>query len=79
GKHKPEYTQHVDTGDYIVVINDEQINQTGGKTTDKIYNTHSAFPGGIKSNNVEKLIANPPEHLIETALKDMLPNIKLRR
>lgn len=57
GKHKPEYTPHVDTGDYIVVINAEQVRVTGAKTADKMYYHHSGFPGGIKSINFEKLIA----------------------
>src|SRR3546814_3430284 len=57
GKHKPEYTPHVDTGDYIVVINAEQVRVTGAKTTDRMYYSHSGFPGGIKSINFEKLIA----------------------
>lgn len=61
GKHKPEYTPHVDTGDYIVVINAEQVRVTGAKTTDKMYYHHSGFPGGIKSINFEKLIAKAPE------------------
>ena len=56
---KPEYTPHVDTGDYIVVINAEQVRVTGAKTTDKMYYHHSGFPGGIKSINFEKLIAGP--------------------
>src|SRR5438034_11435068 len=73
GKHKPEYTPHVDTGDYIVVINAEQIRVTGAKTTDKMYYSHSGFPGGIKSINFEKLIAKAPERVIETAVKGMLP------
>ena len=79
GKHKPEYTPHVDTGDYIVVINAEQIRVTGAKTTDKMYYSHSGFPGGIKSINFEKLIAKAPERVIETAVKGMLPKNPLGR
>ena len=79
GKHKPEYTPHVDTGDYIVVINAEQIRVTGAKTSDKMYYSHSGFPGGIKSINFEKLIAKAPERVIETAVKGMLPKNPLGR
>ncbi|MFO6082757.1 50S ribosomal protein L13, partial [Pseudomonas aeruginosa] len=79
GKHKPEYTPHVDTGDYIVVINAEQVRVTGAKTTDKMYYHHSGFPGGIKSINFEKLIAKAPERVIETAVKGMLPKNPLGR
>ena len=57
GKHKPEYTPHVDTGDYIVIINAEQVRVTGNKASDKMYYRHSGFPGGIKSSNFEGLIA----------------------
>ena len=79
GKHKPEYTPHVDTGDYIVVINAEQVRVTGAKTTDKMYYSHSGFPGGIKSINFEKLIAKAPERVLETAVKGMLPKNSLGR
>ncbi|AMO74678.1 MULTISPECIES: 50S ribosomal protein L13 [Pseudomonas] len=79
GKHKPEYTPHVDTGDYIVVINAEQVRVTGAKATDKMYYHHSGFPGGIKSINFEKLIAKAPERVIEIAVKGMLPKNPLGR
>ena len=79
GKHKPEYTPHVDTGDYIVVINAEQVRVTGAKATDKMYYHHSGFPGGIKSINFEKLIAKVPERVIEIAVKGMLPKNPLGR
>ena len=79
GKHKAIYTPHVDTGDYIVIINAEQIRVTGAKTTDKMYYSHSGFPGGIKSINFEKLIAKAPERVIETAVKGMLPKNPLGR
>ena len=79
GKHKPEYTPHVDTGDYIVVINAEQIRVTGAKTTDKMYDSHSGCPGGIKSINFEKLIERAPERVIEGAVKGMLPKGPLGR
>ncbi len=79
GKHKPEYTPHVDTGDYIVVINAEKITVTGRKTTDKIYYRHTGFPGGIKEISFEKLLAKKPEMVIEKAVKGMLPKNPLGR
>lgn len=79
GKHKPEYTPHVDTGDYIVVINCEQVRVTGAKTSDKMYYSHSGFPGGIKEISFEKLIQRAPERVIETAVKGMLPKGPLGR
>jgi large subunit ribosomal protein L13 len=79
GKHKPEYTPHVDTGDYIVVINAEKVRVTGRKTTDKIYHHHTGYPGGLKSISFEKLIERAPERVIETAVKGMLPKNPLGR
>lgn len=79
GKHKPEYTPHVDTGDYIVVINAERVHVTGAKATDKKYYSHSEFPGGIKEITFEKLIQRAPERVIETAVKGMLPKNVLGR
>ena len=79
GKHKPEYTPHVDTGDYIVVINAEQVRVTGKKTSDKLYYSHTGYPGGIKSISFEKLIARAPERVLEGAVKGMLPNNPLGR
>ena len=79
GKHKPEYTPHVDTGDYIVVINAEQISVTGKKTSDKIYYSHTGFPGGIKEISFEKLIDKAPERVLEAAVKGMLPRNPLGR
>ena len=79
GKHKPEYTPHVDTGDYIVIINAEKVHVTGNKVQDKIYYSHSGFPGGIKSINFEKLIQRAPERVIESAVKGMLPKNPLGR
>src|SRR5690606_7439621 len=73
GKHKPEYTPHVDTGDYIVVINAEQVRVTGNKATDKVYYHHTNHVGGIKSITFEKLIDKAPERVIQTAVKGMLP------
>lgn len=79
GKHKPEYTPHVDTGDYIVVINAEKVRVTGRKTTDKMYYHYSGYPGGMKSTSFDKLIANKPEQAIEIAVKGMLPKNPLGR
>ncbi|MCL4115649.1 UNVERIFIED_CONTAM: hypothetical protein GTU68_056400 [Idotea baltica] len=79
GKHKPEYTPHVDTGDYIVVINAEKIRVTGLKASGKMYYSHSGFPGGIKSISFEKLIDRAPERILEKAVKGMLPRNPLGR
>ena len=79
GKHKPEYTPHVDTGDYIVVINAEQVRVTGRKTTDKIYYSHTGYVGGIKSISFRKLIEKAPIRPIEIAVKGMLPKGPLGR
>jgi large subunit ribosomal protein L13 len=79
GKHKPEYTPHVDTGDYIVVVNAEKVAVTGKKATDKIYYSHSGYPGGIKDINFQDLIAKAPERVIQSAVKGMLPRGPLGR
>lgn len=73
GKHKAEYTPHVDTGDYIIVINAEKVTVTGNKFKDKVYYAHSGFPGGLKSTTFDKLQAAKPEMIIEKAVKGMLP------
>ena len=79
GKHKAEYTPHVDTGDYIVVINAEKIAVTGNKAKDKMYHHHTGFPGGIKSISFDKLIDKAPQRVIETAVQGMLPKNPLGR
>ncbi|HAE89670.1 MULTISPECIES: 50S ribosomal protein L13 [Idiomarina] len=79
GKHKPEYTPHVDTGDYIVIVNAEKVAVTGNKAQDKMYYSHTGFPGGIKSISFEKLIAKKPEMVIQKAVKGMLPRGPLGR
>jgi|TARA_B110000238_G_C15943693_1_gene360112 large subunit ribosomal protein L13 len=79
GKHKPEFTPHVDTGDYIVVVNAEKIVVTGNKTTDKLYQHHTGYPGGIKSISFDKLLLKSPEMIIEKAVKGMMPKNKLSR
>ncbi len=79
GKHKPEYTPHMDTGDYIVVINAKEVKVTGNKRTDKIYHHHTGFPGGLKSISFDKLMEKKPEMVIEKAVKGMLPRGPLGR
>ncbi len=79
GKHNPEYTPHVDTGDYIVVINAEKIAVTGNKAAAKTYYSYSGFPGGLKSITFEKLIDRKPEMVLEIAVKGMLPKGPLGR
>ncbi len=79
GKHKPEYTPHVDTGDYIVVINAEKVHVTGNKRTDKMYHHHTGFVGNLKSISFEKLLDRAPERIIENAVKGMLPKNPLGR
>jgi large subunit ribosomal protein L13 len=79
GKHKPEYTPHVDTGDYIVVVNAEKIHVTGNKLADKMYYRHTGFIGNMKSTNLEKLLQKAPEQAIEIAVKGMMPKNPLGR
>lgn len=79
GKHKPEFTPHVDTGDYIVIINASQVRVTGRKTTDKMYYHHTGYIGNLKTTNFEKLQAKAPERIIELAVKGMLPKNPLGR
>jgi large subunit ribosomal protein L13 len=73
GKHKPEFTPHVDTGDYIVVVNADKLHVTGKKTKDKLYHRHSTYPGGLYTTNFEKLHARHPGRVLEMAVKGMLP------
>jgi large subunit ribosomal protein L13 len=77
GKHKPIFAPHMDTGDYVIVINAEKIHLTGKKMTDKFYHHHTGYPGGLKSISYGKLIATKPEKVIELAVKGMLPHNKL--
>ena len=79
GKHKTEYTPHVDTGDYIVVINAEKVRVTGNKLRDKMYHHHTGYIGNLKSINLEKLLAKAPERVIESAVKGMMPKNPLGR
>lgn len=79
GKHKPEYTPHVDTGDYIVVVNADKVRVTGNKFEGKKYYRHSGYPGGIKEMNFKDMQARHPERIIEKAVKGMLPRNPLGR
>jgi large subunit ribosomal protein L13 len=79
GKHKPEYTPHIDTGDYIVVVNAEKVKVTGAKSTDKMYHHHTGYPGGLKSFSFEKLVERAPERVLQRAVKGMLPRNPLGR
>ncbi|HSG98369.1 MAG TPA: 50S ribosomal protein L13 [Woeseiaceae bacterium] len=79
GKHKPEYTPHIDTGDYIVVVNAEKVRVTGNKLKDKVYHHHTGYIGNLKSVPLEKLLATHPERAIEKAVKGMLPRGPLGR
>lgn len=79
GKHKAEYTPHVDTGDYIVIINADKIAVTGNKEKNKMYHAHTGYPGGLKSMTLEKLREKAPERIIEKAVKGMLPRNPLGR
>ncbi len=73
GKHKPEYTPHVDTGDYVVVVNAAKVRVTGKKAQNKVYYRHSGYPGGLKETNFTKLRATRPERVLQHAVKGMLP------
>ncbi|MGM0563117.1 MAG: 50S ribosomal protein L13 [Pseudomonadota bacterium] len=79
GKHKPEYTPHVDTGDYIIVVNADKVQVTGRKARDKMYYHHTGYIGNLKSISFEKLLAKAPERVIEKAVKGMLPRNPLGR
>jgi large subunit ribosomal protein L13 len=79
GKRKPEYTPHVDTGDFVVVINAEKIAVTGSKRTDKRYYRHSGYPGGLRSRTFEEMQARRPEEIIRLAVRGMLPRNRLAR
>lgn len=79
GKHKPEYTPHVDTGDYIVVVNADKVAVTGNKRQEKMYHRHTGYIGNLKSMNFETLASKHPERIIELAVKGMLPKNPLGR
>ena len=79
GKHRPEYTPHVDTGDFVIVINAAQVRLTGNKLANKYYHRHSGYPGGLTSESYGELIKRKPEFVIERAVKGMLPKNSLGR
>ena len=79
GKRKPTYTPHVDTGDFVVVINAEKVSVTGNKRTEKLYHRHSGYPGGLKTRTFEEMIERKPEEVIRLAVKGMLPRNRLSR
>lgn len=79
GKHKPIYTPHVDTGDYIVVVNAEKVRVTGNKLQDKMYHHHTGYIGNLKSISLEKLLQKAPERVIQNAVRGMLPRNPLGR
>ena len=79
GKHKPQFTPHVDTGDYIVVINAEKVRVTGNKLQDKMYHRHTGYIGNMRSINLEKLLGKAPEQAITFAVKGMMPSNPLGR
>jgi large subunit ribosomal protein L13 len=79
GKHKPEYTPHVDTGDHVIVLNAEKVVLTGKKLDQKIYRHHSLYPGGMKEVKYRHLLATKPEKVVELAVKGMLPKNSLGR
>ncbi len=79
GKHKPTYTPHVDTGDYVIIVNAEKIQLTGNKLNDKIYYRHSGHPGGLKQRTANEMRSKYPEQMLEIAIKGMLPKNSLGR
>jgi large subunit ribosomal protein L13 len=79
GKGKPAYTPHVDTGDFVIVVNAEKIHVTGNKLADKRYYRHSGYPGGLKSRSLAEMLARRPEEVIRLAVKGMLPRNRLAR
>jgi large subunit ribosomal protein L13 len=79
GKNKPNFTPHVDTGDFVVIVNADKIRLTGKKLSDKVYYHHTGYPGGIKSITAEKLLEKKPEQLLIKAINGMLPKNKLQQ
>jgi large subunit ribosomal protein L13 len=77
GKHKPEFTPHVDTGDFVIVINAEKVVFTGKKLQSKIYRRHSLYPGGLKETTAAEMLKNKPERVLFSAVKGMLPKNSL--
>lgn len=79
GKRKPTYTPHIDTGDFVVVVNAEKIRVTGNKLADKRYYRHSGYPGGLKSRTLQEMLDRRPEEVIRLAVKGMLPRNRIAR
>ena len=79
GKRKPEYTPHIDTGDFVIVVNAEKIAVTGDKRTEKLYHRHSGYPGGLKTRTLQDMLDRRPEEVIRLAVKGMLPRNRLAR
>jgi large subunit ribosomal protein L13 len=79
GKHKPTFTPHLDTGDYVIVVNADKIVVTGRKMTDKIYYRHTGYPGGLRETNLQTMLQKKPEKVIELAVWGMLPHNRLGR
>ena len=79
GKKKPIFTPHVDTGDYVIIINAEKVEVTGKKRKEKIYKRHTGYPGGLRETTFEQLLEQAPEEIIRHAVKGMMPNGKLGR
>ncbi|MFP4466658.1 MAG: 50S ribosomal protein L13 [Candidatus Goldiibacteriota bacterium] len=79
GKKKPDFTPHVDTGDFVVVINAEKVRLTGKKEESKVYRHHTFYPGGLKEESYKKIMTRHPERIIESAVKGMIPKTKLGR
>ena len=79
GKRKPEYTPHIDTGDFVIVVNAEKISVTGNKRAAKLYRRHSGYPGGLRTRTLDQMLARRPEEVIRLAVKGMLPRNRLAR
>jgi large subunit ribosomal protein L13 len=79
GKHKPEYTPHVDTGDFVVVVNADKVHVTGDKRSAKLYHRHSGYPGGLRSRSLGQMLERRPEEVIRLAVRGMLPRNRLGR
>jgi large subunit ribosomal protein L13 len=79
GKLKPEYTPHIDTGDFVIVVNAEKISVTGDKRSAKLYHRHSGYPGGLKTRTLQEMLDRRPEEVIRLAVKGMLPRNRLAR
>ena len=79
GKRKPQYTPHIDTGDFVVVVNAEKVRVTGNKREDKLYHRHSGYPGGLRTRTLDEMLRRRPEEVIRLAVKGMLPRNRLSR